>query len=68
MQIMPEMGEIPPHWGTYFTVNDVNQTARQAVELGAQLFVPPQDIPGIGRYCGIKSPQGVMFYGFARGQ
>jgi hypothetical protein len=24
--------------------------------------VPPRDIPGVGRFCGIVSPQGVVFY------
>lgn len=24
--------------------------------------IPPQGIPGVGRFCGISSPQGVMFY------
>ena len=62
MAITPEMGKIPPHWGTYFTVKDVDATAREAVELGATLFVPPQDVPNIGRFSGIKSPQGVMFF------
>jgi hypothetical protein len=26
------------------------------------VHVPAQDIPGIGRFCGIVSPQGVMFF------
>ena len=51
-----------PHWGTYFTVKDVDETAREAVELGGKICVPPQDIPGVGRFCGITSPQGVTFY------
>ena len=62
MQITPEMGAMRPHWGTYFTVNDVDETAREAVRLGAKLCVPVQDVPGVGRFCGITSPQGVTFY------
>ena len=62
MQITPEMGELPPHWGTYFTVTDVDATAREAGALGARLCIPVQDVPGIGRFCGITSPQGVTFY------
>jgi predicted enzyme related to lactoylglutathione lyase len=62
MQIRPEMGALRPHWGTYYTVNDADQTARQAVSLGASLCVPVRDIPGVGRFCGITSPQGVVFY------
>ena len=62
MQITPEMGTMRPHWGTYFTVTDADETAREAVELGAKLCMPVQDIPGVGRFCGITSPQGVTFY------
>ena len=51
-----------PHWGTYFTVKDTDETARVAQELGGELFVPPMDIPGIGRFSGILSPQGVRFF------
>ncbi len=62
MSIPPHMESVPPHWGTYFSVNDADEAARLAEELGAKLCVPPMDIPGIGRFCGITSPQGVMFY------
>ena len=62
MKIMPEMGPVPPHWGVYFTVKNVDETAKEAAALGAKLCVPPQDVPGIGRFCGITSPQGVTFY------
>jgi predicted enzyme related to lactoylglutathione lyase len=62
MPILPRMGEIPSHWGVYFTVEDVDETEWLAGELGAKVFIPAQDIPGVGRFCGIFSPQGVMFY------
>jgi predicted enzyme related to lactoylglutathione lyase len=65
MKIAPEMGPMPPHWATYFTVQDVDETARQAIELGATICVPAQDIPDIGRFCGITSPQGVTFFTIA---
>ena len=60
--ITPAMGELAPHWATYFTVRDVEATARRAVELGAELFFAPKDVPNVGRFCGIRSPQGVPFY------
>jgi predicted enzyme related to lactoylglutathione lyase len=62
LRITPEMGNLRPHWGTYFTVNDTDEAAVEAVRLGARLCVPVRDIPGIGRFCGITSPQGVTFY------
>jgi predicted enzyme related to lactoylglutathione lyase len=62
MQITPAMGPLKPHWGIYFTVNNADAAARDAVKLGATLCVPTQDIPNIGRFCGITSPQGITFY------
>ena len=62
MPITPRMGKLRPHWATYFTVQDADETARKAVKLGAQVRMPVEDVPGIGRFCGIRSPQGVPFY------
>jgi hypothetical protein len=62
MPILPNMGPMPPHWGTYFTVRNVDEMAGLAAKLGATLCVPPQDIPNVGRFCGVTSPQGVTFY------
>ncbi|MCC6868829.1 MAG: VOC family protein [Burkholderiales bacterium] len=58
----PEKGEVPPHWAAHFTVADVDATARLASELGATIVTPPADVPRVGRSCGIRSPQGVVFY------
>jgi predicted enzyme related to lactoylglutathione lyase len=62
MPIPPGKEFVKPHWGTYFTVDNADEAARKATELGGKLFVPLMDIPGIGRFCGIESPQGVPFY------
>jgi uncharacterized protein len=62
--IMPMPGDapqgMPPMWGTYVTVNDVDGTARTAEGLGATLLVPPTDIPNVGRFCVIQDPQGAV--------
>lgn len=62
MQIQPQMGPMPPHWNTYFTVTNTDETASAATKLGGTVCVPPMDIAGIGRFCGITSPQGVTFF------
>ncbi len=62
MQLSAEMGAMPPRWVTYFTVDDVDEAARLAVSLGATLCVNLHDVPGIGRFCGIVSPQGIVLY------
>jgi len=62
MEITPALAGLRPHWATYVTVDDADQAAREAVALGARLHVPLRDIPGLGRFCGITSPQGVRFH------
>jgi len=64
MAIRPEMGggSLKPQWGVYITVKDVDATARAAVAEGGSVCVPMQNVPGVGRFCAIVSPLGVMFY------
>jgi predicted enzyme related to lactoylglutathione lyase len=57
----PEMGPIPPNWLVYFAVADADATADKAKGLGATILVPPQDIPGTGRFSVIQDPQGAVF-------
>jgi predicted enzyme related to lactoylglutathione lyase len=57
----PEMQNMPPHWATYFTVDDADAAAKKAAELGGTVMVPPTDIPTVGRFSAIVSPQGVPF-------
>ena len=58
MSIPKDAQGMPPAWGTYVTVDDVDQTAKTAEQLGAKVCVPPTDIPGVGRFCVIQDPQG----------
>jgi uncharacterized protein len=51
----------PPHFMTYIAVDDVDETASQAFELGGTIAIPPTDIPNVGRFCLIKDPTGAMF-------
>lgn len=51
---------MPPMWGCYVTVDDVDATAKSAQKLGAKLLVKPQDIPDVGRFCVIQDPQGAV--------
>jgi len=57
---MRSMG-VPPTWTPYFQVADCDATASKAKELGATLFVPPNDIPNVGRFSVIQDPQGAVF-------
>jgi len=52
---------MPPSWGCYITVDDVDAVAEKAFSLGANVLVPPQDIPSVGRFAVLQDPQGAMF-------
>jgi predicted enzyme related to lactoylglutathione lyase len=59
-KITPEMGEMPPMWSAYFGVADVDASAERAQSLGAQVLVPPTDIPD-GRFAVLMDPQQAAF-------
>jgi uncharacterized protein len=50
----------PPHFMTYVAVDDIDENARLAVELGATIIRGPMDIPGVGRIAIIQDPTGAM--------
>lgn len=52
--------EVPSYWQIYFAVEDVDAVFRQALELGAQETVAPQEFPG-GRFAIVTDPQGAGF-------
>ncbi|MBK8304278.1 MAG: hypothetical protein IPK98_13040 [Chloracidobacterium sp.] len=54
----------PPHFLTYVAVEDVDENARQAVELGGTVIRQPMDIPNTGRFAVIADPTGAMFATF----
>jgi len=57
----PEMGDVPPNWAPYFTVDDCDAKSEKAWSLGAKIIMPPQDIPNVGRFAMIADPQGAVF-------
>jgi predicted enzyme related to lactoylglutathione lyase len=60
-EIGPEVpAEVPSYWLIYFNADDIDATARKAVELGAREIVSPVDYPG-GRFCVLSDPQGATF-------
>lgn len=60
MDIPPEAKGMPPHWGVYVTVDDVDATAKLATEMGGKICMGPHDIPGVGRFCVLQDPQGAI--------
>ena len=61
------MPPMPPHWGVYFAVADIEVSVAQAQSLGATLYLPPTDImkvegqPPVGRFAALADPQGAAF-------
>jgi predicted enzyme related to lactoylglutathione lyase len=62
MQLTDEMcsAGARPGWMGHVGVDDVDASAAKAVELGGRIHVPPQDIPGVGRFSIISDPQGAV--------
>ncbi|HEX8967462.1 MAG TPA: VOC family protein [Chloroflexota bacterium] len=52
--------DLPPHWLVYFTVNNTDETAKRAQELGGRVLMPAVQIPQ-GRFAVLADPQGAGF-------
>lgn len=52
--------EVPSHWMVYFDVDDVDMTAKRAVELAGTVYVPPSDV-SVGRFAVLGDSQGAVF-------
>jgi predicted enzyme related to lactoylglutathione lyase len=50
----------PPHWLPYVTVDDTDAAIGRARKLGAKIPMPPEDIPGIGRFGILQDPTGAV--------
>src|SRR5205085_680851 len=48
----------PSHWIMYVAVDDVDASAAMNVKLGGKTYVPPTDIPTVGKFAIIGDPQG----------
>ncbi len=55
---------VPPHWIAYVTVPDVDAAARKTEQLGGKVYVPPTDVPNVGRFTVIADPQGAAIMPF----
>jgi predicted enzyme related to lactoylglutathione lyase len=51
--------ELPAQWLLYFTVEDVDLSARRCTELGGEVLVAPRPMGG-GRFCVIRDPAGAV--------
>jgi uncharacterized protein len=56
----PNAPNMQPTWGTYVTVEDVDQAIVKVDQLGGKVLIKPIDIPPAGRFVLIQDPQGAM--------
>ncbi len=61
LTITKEMGDMPPNWMVYFSVEDCDRSTERAKKMGATIVAPPMDIPEIGRMAAILDPQNAAF-------
>lgn len=57
----PNQPQMPPTWGVYITVEDVDAIAEKATALGGKVLMPPMTIESVGKFSLIQDPQGATF-------
>ncbi len=57
-EMCPDMreGDHPSYWQSYVAVENTDETAKKAAELGARLIQEPYDVPEAGRMAVIRDP------------
>jgi predicted enzyme related to lactoylglutathione lyase len=55
-----QMG-VPPHWNSYVTVANVDESAKKAESLGGKVLMPPFDVMDAGRRAVLQDPTGAVF-------
>ncbi len=53
--------KVPPNWGQYVTVNDVEATTAKVAELEGQVVMGPMDVLDYGRMSVLADPAGAVF-------
>jgi predicted enzyme related to lactoylglutathione lyase len=51
---------MPPAWGGYTTVDDVDAVVARVAGLGGRVLLAPTDILTVGRFATIMDPQGAI--------
>ena len=59
--LRPDQKGVPPHWNVYVTVDDAEQTAKQAEAAGGSIVAPAFDVMEYGRMAVIADPTGAIF-------
>ena len=61
MEMMPEMEGIPPNWGIYWKVDNIEASTQKVRDLGGSVMCGVEEAMGVGRFSMCKDPQGAAF-------
>jgi predicted enzyme related to lactoylglutathione lyase len=56
-----EMAQVPPNWGLYFRVDDINTATDRVKSNGGQILNGPMEVPGGDMIVNCMDPQGAAF-------
>jgi predicted enzyme related to lactoylglutathione lyase len=56
--------QVPPHWGIYLSVDDVDTRVAAAEANGSTILSPGFDVPTVGRMALIQDPEGARLWLF----
>ncbi len=56
-----EMRELPPHWLTYFGIEEIDKALQKVQDHGGTILMPKTPVPDIGDVAVIRDPQGAVF-------
>ncbi|GGK55487.1 VOC family protein [Amphritea balenae] len=56
----PGTEQEPNRWGTYITVDNVDETLSKAEAAGGKIVFPLMDVPGVGRMCTMMDTTGAV--------
>jgi len=62
----PQLANVPPHWGIYFLVSDINAAVERVKANGGQILNGPMEVPGGDWIVNAMDPQGAAFSLHAR--
>ena len=66
MNKSPEMAQVPPNWGIYFRVPDIDAAIERIKANGGQILNGPMEVPGGDMIVNAMDPQGAAFSLHAR--
>lgn len=57
----PQLANVPPHWGIYFRVADINDAVERIKANGGKILNGPMEVPGGDQIVNAMDPQGAAF-------